>query len=134
MTNPYETQHGGGHYKTREIQPIEFILANNLDFCEGNVVKYVCRWREKNGVEDLKKAIHYLEFLIDQEERGNDDCRESCIPRRDYTPRYTRGIPTRRISDIITDDDDQPRSEYVVFDSQNPVKSGVSSIDTVRKF
>ena len=60
-------QIGGEHYKDRGIQPIEYILANNLDFCEGNVIKYVSRWRHKNHLEDLLKAKHYLEFLIERE-------------------------------------------------------------------
>jgi hypothetical protein len=62
--NPKDYQIGGNHYTTQEIQPIDYILANELDFCEGNVVKYVTRWRYKNGVQDLKKARHYLDFLI----------------------------------------------------------------------
>lgn len=57
------------HYHT-EIQPIDYILANKLPFCEGNVVKYITRWREKGGVEDLKKAKQYIEFLINQEVNG----------------------------------------------------------------
>ena len=60
-------QVGGDHYKDKGIQPIIYIHANNLGFCEGNVVKYVTRWRDKNGVADLKKAIHYLELLIELE-------------------------------------------------------------------
>jgi hypothetical protein len=56
------------HYKS-SIQPIEFIEANNLDFFEGNIVKYVSRWRKKNGLEDLKKAQWYLERLISNVER-----------------------------------------------------------------
>ena len=60
-------QIGGEHYKNIGIQPIEYIMANNLDFCEGNVVKYVSRWRQKNGLDDLLKAKHYLEFLIERE-------------------------------------------------------------------
>lgn len=59
-------QEGGDHYKTA-IQPIQFIHANNLGFMEGNVVKYVTRHRKKNGAQDLRKAIHYLEMLIDLE-------------------------------------------------------------------
>jgi len=55
------------HYDT-PISPIAYILANGLDFCEGNVVKYVSRWRAKGGVADLEKAIEYLQFLIDEEE------------------------------------------------------------------
>jgi len=60
-------QVGGSHYRDKGIQPIIYIHANELGFCEGNVVKYVTRWREKNGVADLKKAIHYLELLIELE-------------------------------------------------------------------
>ena len=61
-----ETQVGGSHYQDMKIQPIEFIQANRLFFCEGNVVKYVVRWRTKNGLEDLKKARHYLDLLIEE--------------------------------------------------------------------
>lgn len=61
-------QVGGYHYQSQAIQPIDYILDNELDFCEGNVIKYVTRWRYKNGVEDLKKARHYLDFLIEHEE------------------------------------------------------------------
>jgi hypothetical protein len=60
-------QVGGSHYRDKGIQPIIYIHANDLGFCEGNVVKYVTRWRDKNGVADLKKAIHYLELLIELE-------------------------------------------------------------------
>lgn len=61
-------QVGGSHYQL-PIQPIEYILANGLGYCEANVVKYVSRWRNKGGIQDLKKAIHYLEMLIEQEEK-----------------------------------------------------------------
>jgi hypothetical protein len=60
-------QIGGEHYKNKGIQPIEYIMSNSLDFCEGNVVKYVTRWKFKNGMDDLLKAKHYLEFLIERE-------------------------------------------------------------------
>ena len=62
-------QVGGGHYKDKAIQPIIYIHANNLGFCEGNVVKYITRWREKNGLADLEKAKHYIELLIEMETR-----------------------------------------------------------------
>ncbi|OCR88902.1 hypothetical protein CFT12S00416_05620 [Campylobacter fetus subsp. testudinum] len=61
----FDTQVGGNHYQKMVIQPIDFITKNNLDFCEGNVIKYVCRYKEKNGIEDLLKAKHYLEVLIE---------------------------------------------------------------------
>ena len=64
-------QVGGNHYNRYEIQPIDFIIANNLDWCEANAVKYITRWKDKNGVEDLRKAIHYLEMLIQREIQCN---------------------------------------------------------------
>ena len=67
-TSALNRQVGGAHYRDKGIQPIIYIHANNLGFCEGNVVKYVTRWRDKNGVADLKKAIHYLELLIELNE------------------------------------------------------------------
>ena len=63
-------QIGGDHYRSKAIQPIEFIMANALGFCEGNVVKYVTRWKDKGGLADLKKARHYLDFLIESQESG----------------------------------------------------------------
>ena len=60
-------QVGGDHYAVMKIQPIEFIMANQLGFCEGNVIKYLCRYKRKNGLEYLKKARQYLDFLIERE-------------------------------------------------------------------
>jgi hypothetical protein len=60
-----KTQVGGSHYKDCKIQPIEFIHANGLDFLRGNVVKYVTR--RKNGAEDIRKAIHYCQLLLELE-------------------------------------------------------------------
>lgn len=62
-------QVGGDHYRSLPIQPVEFILANDLGFCEGNIVKYTCRYKQKGGVEDLKKVIHYAQMLIDKMEK-----------------------------------------------------------------
>jgi len=62
-----DQQYGGNHYKTMMIQPLEYALANNLGICEHAVVKYISRWREKGGVEDLRKAKHYIEILIERE-------------------------------------------------------------------
>lgn len=67
-----ETQVGGSHYKSKAIQPIQFIEANNLDFHEGNIVKYVTRWRVKNGLEDLEKARWYLDRLIEINQTKKD--------------------------------------------------------------
>ena len=55
------------HYSKCSIEPIDYIMKNGLGFCEGNIVKYITRWREKGGVEDLKKVIHYVELLAKHE-------------------------------------------------------------------
>lgn len=57
--NPLDVQAGGGHYKSRTIQPVEYSNANNLSFNQGNVVKYITRYQDKNSIEDLEKVIHY---------------------------------------------------------------------------
>ena len=59
------------HYNKWKIEPITFIMQNQLDFCEGNVIKYVMRWRDKNGIADLKKARQYLDFLIKYEQENS---------------------------------------------------------------
>lgn len=64
-----EIQVGGQHYKGKTIQPIEYIHANNLNYSEGAIVKYITRWREKNGFEDLEKIKHYVDLLIEMEEK-----------------------------------------------------------------
>jgi hypothetical protein len=61
---PQSKQIGGNHYKNFTIQPYEFISKNNLSFFQGNVVKYVCRYLSKNGIEDLEKIKHYCELEI----------------------------------------------------------------------
>ena len=62
-------QIGGSHYATKAIQPWDYIVSNNLGYLEGNVVKYVSRWKDKGGVEDLKKAQHYLAKLLELYDR-----------------------------------------------------------------
>jgi hypothetical protein len=65
MTTANNNQVGGSHYKDKGIQPWDYIAANDLGYFEGNIVKYVSRWQDKGGVEDLKKARHYLDKLIE---------------------------------------------------------------------
>ena len=62
--NPNDEQVGGRHYLEKKIQPWDYIIANKMGYLEGNIVKYVTRYKEKNGIEDLIKAAHYLEKLI----------------------------------------------------------------------
>ena len=65
-------QVGGQHYKDQAIQPVEYIHANKIGYFEGNVIKYVTRWRNKNGIADLEKAKHYIELLIELESKNAD--------------------------------------------------------------
>lgn len=64
---PLAQQAGGDHYKKMAIQPVEYITKNNLSFMEGLVIKYVSRHRVKNGPEDIKKAIHTLQLILQLE-------------------------------------------------------------------
>ena len=68
--SPLDVQVGGSHYKDFAIQPVEFIHANGIPYMEGNVIKYVARWRSKNGLKDLEKAKHYIDLLIELETRN----------------------------------------------------------------
>jgi hypothetical protein len=72
-----DEQVGGSHYKEFSIQPVEFIQKNGLGFCEGNAIKYLCRWRAKNGIQDLQKAIHYINMLIEMETAKRDFKKEA---------------------------------------------------------
>lgn len=68
MTRPaLDRQVGGDHYKSFEIQPAEYIYRNGIGFLEGNAIKYASRWKHKGGIDDLRKAIHCLEMLIQME-------------------------------------------------------------------
>jgi len=62
-----ETQVGGDHYRLMPIQPVEFNQRNGLNFCEACVIKYVSRHKHKNGAEDVRKAIHFLNLLLEIE-------------------------------------------------------------------
>ena len=66
--NALKEQVGGDHYSKLAIQPVEYINANKLTYLQGNVIKYVTRYKDKNGVEDLQKAKHYIDLLIELED------------------------------------------------------------------
>ena len=79
--NPLVAQEGGGHYKDCGIQPLEYTMKNNLSFCEGNVVKYISRYKSKNGIEDLAKVIHYALLSAYEEygEQGSSELKEKVL-------------------------------------------------------
>ena len=71
-SSAFEGQVGGDHYCGMAIQPVEFIHRNGLGFCEGAAIKYLCRWRNKGGLDDLRKARHFIDLLIDMETETNN--------------------------------------------------------------
>ena len=75
--DPYDKQIGGSHYKKMKIQPSKFVIENELLFPEGSVIKYICRHRFKNGKEDLEKAVHFIEMIIERDYK--DEKQESWV-------------------------------------------------------
>jgi UDP-3-O-acyl-N-acetylglucosamine deacetylase len=71
MSKANDIQYGGDHYRKMAIQPWDFIDANDIPFLEGSAIAYIARWRSKGGVEDLRKAIHFLEKRIEIETGKN---------------------------------------------------------------
>jgi hypothetical protein len=67
LRKPSDKQVGGSHYKNMPIQPAHFIRANNIPFHEGCVIEYVCRHRLKNGADDIRKAIHFMEMILEED-------------------------------------------------------------------
>lgn len=67
ISSPLNIQVGGSHYKDTKIQPVEYAHANKLDFFQGSVIKYITRFRSKNGRQDLEKAKHFIDLLIELE-------------------------------------------------------------------
>ena len=61
------SQIGGDHYKNLKIQPVQYIYANNIPFVEGCIIKYATRWKNKGGIKDLEKIIHFTKLLIEME-------------------------------------------------------------------
>lgn len=102
-----DVQHGGTHYKKHKIQVWDFILANNIGYMEGSAIKYLCRWQDKGGVQDLKKAVHFIERLIEEQEQQEKTSMpgewikvtneaNKFFPRIDLSgPVYRHGVPPR---------------------------------------
>lgn len=69
--NPLQEQIGGSHYKNFKMQPIELIAKTRCSFIQGNIIKYISRYKEKNGKQDLEKVIHYAQLALELGDRGN---------------------------------------------------------------
>ena len=68
-----DTQVGGGHYKGMKIQPMEYSMANSLDACQHTAIKYISRFRNKGGIQDLEKAKHCIDMLIEFERKAEQE-------------------------------------------------------------
>lgn len=79
--NPLVAQEGGGHYKNRGIQPIEYSHANNLSASQHSVVKYITRYYDKGGIEDLSKIVHFvlLEAYFRYGEQGSTELKDKIL-------------------------------------------------------
>ena len=97
----YDKQIGGSHYKKMKIQPSKFVIENELLFPEGNVIKYICRHKFKNGKEDLEKAIHFIEMIIERDYKlipmtEEEEYRNAGITKEDaertYPPKNSWGM------------------------------------------
>lgn len=97
LTEPLEIQIDGDHYKSMKIQPVEYIHANGLGYFEGNVIKYITRWRSKGGYKDLEKAKHYINLLIQLEMDSKKD-NPTDEPKYKHEG-FNRFISTRIIAD-----------------------------------
>ena len=75
----YKKQIGGSHYKDMVIQPSQFINKNKLLFAEGNAIKYICRHIHKGGKEDLEKAKHYIDMIIERDYEEKKEKTEAWI-------------------------------------------------------
>ena len=111
MSNPYDTQVGGNHYKDMKIQPSEFINENKLQFAEGNAIKYICRHGSKGRLQDLEKAKHYIDMIIerdyaDEYKNGSVDSGVN-ISYNDVDPSLTITLP---------DSDDTPTGHGTLSD------------------
>ena len=75
----YKKQIGGSHYKNMVVQPSEFINKNKLLFAEGNAIEYICRHAHKGGKQDLEKAKHYIDMIIERDYKDEKEKQESWI-------------------------------------------------------
>ena len=93
MSNPYDTQVGGNHYKDMKIQPSEFINKNELQFAEGNAIKYICRHGSKGQKQDLEKAKHYIDMIIERDYGDEAENKMSYATYNDVDPELSVTLP-----------------------------------------
>ena len=106
-TDPYDKQIGGNHYKDMVIQPSEFINKNKLQFAEGNSIKYICRHSLKGGKQDLEKAKHYIDMIIERD--YGDETQKSQVFTPSIEESVDSGITYEGLS--ISDDEGLPQDK-----------------------
>ena len=108
MSNPYDKQVGGDHYSKMKIQPAEFINKNKMLFAEGNAIKYICRHINKGGEQDLQKAKHYIDMIIERD--YGDDAEKSKVFLGDVkvnygdvsiSDEYIKSTPKNNVNDEV---------------------------------
>ena len=108
MSNPYDKQVGGDHYSKMKIQPAEFINKNKMLFAEGNAIKYICRHINKGGEQDLQKAKHYIDMIIERD--YGDEAEKSKVFLGDVkvnygdvsiSDEYIKSIPKDNVNDEV---------------------------------
>ena len=107
MNDPYDTQVGGNHYQTMKIQPAEFINKNEMKFAEGNAIKYICRHINKGGKQDLEKAKHYIDMIIERD--YGDETQKSQVFTPSIEESVDLGITYEGLS--ISDDEGLPQDK-----------------------
>tara|TARA_X000001382_G_scaffold118055_1_gene98056 strand:+ start:219 stop:596 length:378 start_codon:yes stop_codon:yes gene_type:complete len=109
MSNPYDKQVGGDHYSKMKIQPAEFINKNKLPFAEGNAIKYICRHINKGGEQDLEKAKHYIDMIIERD--YGDDVEKSQVFSGTINDTVDSGIDITYEGLSISDDEGLPQDK-----------------------
>ena len=106
-----DTQVGGDHYKSMPIQPMEYSMANNLDACQHTVIKYVTRFREKGGVQDLLKAKHVIDMLIEFETPNENTEQAQPLPKTAVSEGESLRELFKALDDIVADLDKNTRTQ-----------------------
>ena len=108
MSNPYDKQVGGDHYSKMKIQPAEFINKNEMKFAEGNAIKYICRHINKGGKQDLEKAKHYIDMIIERD-YGDDKEMSFTFTPKSIEESVDSGVSYEGLS--ISDDEGLPQDK-----------------------
>ena len=131
-----DKQVDGSHYKDMKIQPVEFIVANGLEYRVGNVIKYACRHQSKNGLKDIEKAMHYLEMIAEDWESDPNRDPSAQEPDEDGWIPWSGGslLPVHGLVDVkFRDGFIATRSDASSFSWDSTLPASMSTIIAYRK-